>query len=88
MEVAARAGFSFLTPIIESSYGMWGWINRTLLQILRFFHGAVGNWGAALGVGGPDGEYIGLAFIPLAGPWAQLATLQWAIHPRWAGAHF
>lgn len=47
--------------------------------------GWIANWGVALGVGGPEGAYIGLSFLPIAGPWAQLPTLQWSIHPRWTG---
>ncbi len=48
LEAAAVPGYGFLTKVIESAYGNWGWINRTLLQILRFFHGIVGNWGVAI----------------------------------------
>jgi YidC/Oxa1 family membrane protein insertase len=51
LETAALPGYGYLYPVIESSYGTWVWlywINRTLLQILRTFHGLVGNWGVAI----------------------------------------
>ena len=48
LEAAGLPGYDWLLPVIESTYGSWAWINRTLLQILRFFHGLVGNWGAAI----------------------------------------
>ncbi len=48
LETAALPGYAFLTPVIESAYGNWGWINSTLLQILRFFQSVVGNWGVAV----------------------------------------
>ena len=48
LETAALPGYSFLGPVIESAYGNWAWINKTLLQTLRFFHSLIGNWGVAI----------------------------------------
>lgn len=45
----------------------------------------IGNIAASLAVGGSRNDYIGWGFAPLAGPWIQLSTLQWSIHPRWTG---
>lgn len=42
------ADLAYVKPIIESAYGMWGWINRSLLAVLRFFEGLFGNWGVAI----------------------------------------
>ena len=47
-ELAELPELAFLHPLIESAYGMWSWINKSLLSILRFFHGIFGNWGVAI----------------------------------------
>jgi YidC/Oxa1 family membrane protein insertase len=46
--LASQPGLSYLVPVVESTYGSMSWINRSLLWILRMFHGAVGNWGVAI----------------------------------------
>jgi len=48
LDTAALPGYGFLGSVIESAYGNWAIINKTLLQILRFFHGIFGNWGVAI----------------------------------------
>jgi len=47
-DIAELPGYGYLTDVIEVSYGMGAWINRSLLNLLRFFYGIVGNWGAAI----------------------------------------
>ncbi|RKY18869.1 MAG: hypothetical protein DRQ55_12180 [Planctomycetota bacterium] len=48
VELTKEPGLSYLLPVIEKAYGNMAWINRTLLSILRFFHGVFGNWGVAI----------------------------------------
>lgn len=47
-DIAELPGYGYLTDVIEVSYGWGAWINRSLLNLLRFFYGIVGNWGAAI----------------------------------------
>jgi len=48
LETAALPGYEYLDAVIESSYGNFAWINRAMLQVLRTFHGVVGNWGVSI----------------------------------------
>ena len=47
-ELLGGAGFNFLRPIIESSYGNMAWINKAMLWVLEFFHDVFMNWGVAI----------------------------------------
>jgi len=54
---------------------------------ISLFAGAwIANWTGALALGGQD-QYLGLSFLPIAGPWAQLPQLEWALYPRWTGIY-
>lgn len=54
--------------------------------ISLFVGGWIANWAGSIALGGQD-EYLGLSFLPIAGPWAQLPQLEWALYPRWTGIY-
>ncbi|MBX3274992.1 MAG: hypothetical protein KF729_32305 [Sandaracinaceae bacterium] len=48
----------------------------------------VANFSTSLALNRGDslaGQYVGLSFVPLGGPFGQLPTLQWDSVPRWTG---
>ncbi|MBU0754551.1 MAG: membrane protein insertase YidC [Planctomycetes bacterium] len=47
-ELMQRPEYRNFYVLIEDSYGMMAWINKSLIWILQFFHSIVKNWGLSI----------------------------------------